>query len=154
MREFPFSKVGIWEATFVPTSHIPEHPEYVLAIPCEGTRVLLVDSPGWGWSVPAGKVEEGEGAREAVVRELWEEAGVVPSRLEPLGYYVLRQGDKEVLAGVFLACPAEVSGGELAMRWVLWEDLPKEYYNWNELFEAVFQWAKEACSGCLGESSL
>ncbi|MEF2278703.1 NUDIX domain-containing protein [Deinococcus sp. YIM 134068] len=39
------------------------------------------------WNLPGGAVEQGEGLAEAVVRETWEEVGVVvlPSGLRPLG---------------------------------------------------------------------
>ncbi|MGW1771307.1 NUDIX hydrolase [Streptomyces sp. NPDC002104] len=45
------------------------------------THVLLVDHRWRGWVAPGGKVDEGETPREAAVREVFEETGLV---VEPL----------------------------------------------------------------------
>ncbi len=145
MREFPVTEIEGWAVTFVLTPEVPERPAYVLVILCREGEVLLVDSPSLGWSIPGGRVEEGESALEAVVRELREEAGAVPEGLMPLGYYVFRKGEEFFQVSVFVARAQEVQGGELARKWVRWDDLKEEYYTWNELFETVFQSAKEKC---------
>lgn len=40
---------------------------------------------GEAWQMPQGGIDEGEGAEAAAVRELYEETGIAPSSLRPLG---------------------------------------------------------------------
>jgi ADP-ribose pyrophosphatase YjhB (NUDIX family) len=113
-------------------------------VPCVGAlvhddegRLLVVrrrHEPGAGlWSVPGGRVEPGETARDAVVRELAEETGlaVVP---EDLAGTVERDGPGGVVyviedwfAGVAPGTdPADVRAGDDAdeARWVPLTDVP------------------------------
>lgn len=83
---------------------------FVLALVKWGRRVLLVQEPGDEalWSIPGGRVEEGETLEQAVKREALEEAGM-PIELEGL----LRVERTLVAAGdarlrvIFLARPAD-----------------------------------------------
>lgn len=64
-----------------------------LAIREDGLLLMLErrdDNPAWNhkWEFPGGKVEQGEGERDAVIRELFEETGLVPSAVEFLGVHV------------------------------------------------------------------
>lgn len=145
MREFPPAIVDGWTAHFILTSQIPEHPEFVLIVLCKEGGVLLVNSPERGWSIPGGRTEGYESAWEAGMRELKEEAGVLVEELLPLGYYTLRKEVCHSTGVIFVARPREIRGGELPVKWVAWEDLEREYYSWNELFEAVFWHAREIC---------
>ncbi|ARZ68547.1 NUDIX hydrolase [Streptomyces sp. HU2014] len=66
----------------------------------EGIELALVFRPKWAdWSHPKGKLKRGEGAREAAVREVWEETGMTCALGAPLptARYVDAQGrPKEV----------------------------------------------------------
>lgn len=66
--------------------------------------VILLRRPdkpkGGTWGLPAGKVEEGEGDREALLRELREETGYTAdnSEIEHLGDFVFGQNEKYIFA--------------------------------------------------------
>ena len=61
----------------------------VLPILADGRVVLLRQfrpaAGGFLWEIPAGRLEPGEAPTDCVARELAEEAGYRPGRLEPLG---------------------------------------------------------------------
>ncbi|MEM7271193.1 MAG: RNA pyrophosphohydrolase, partial [Pseudomonadota bacterium] len=44
-----------------------------------------IDNPGDAWQMPQGGVDTGETPREAALRELTEETGIAPDRVEVLG---------------------------------------------------------------------
>ncbi|WP_375175784.1 RNA pyrophosphohydrolase [Pseudooceanicola sp.] len=44
-----------------------------------------IDNPGPAWQMPQGGVDKGEEPREAALRELWEETGVTPDKVEIIG---------------------------------------------------------------------
>jgi 8-oxo-dGTP diphosphatase len=62
-------------------------PGHVWVICRYGGRWLLTDHPYRGWEFPGGKVEQGERAEEAAVREVMEETGGVVGSLRYLGQY-------------------------------------------------------------------
>ena len=102
---------------------------------CDG-RLLLVrraNDPGRGlWSVPGGRVEPGESAAEAVVREVAEEtalpvvvvglAGVVERAAPDGGVYVIEDHVAQLVPG---ADPADLRAGDdaSAAAWVPVEEL-------------------------------
>ncbi len=53
--------------------------------------------------VPAGKLEPGEDPRSAALRELEEEAGVIPDRLEDLGWLYVSPGISTEVIHLYLA---------------------------------------------------
>jgi 8-oxo-dGTP pyrophosphatase MutT (NUDIX family) len=55
------------------------------------------------WTIPSGKVEEGEQPEQAAQRELAEEAGVEADRWESLGAYALSPGVSTQISYLFLA---------------------------------------------------
>lgn len=66
-----------------------------------GLEVLIVHPSGrFGrnspWSLPKGRIEEGESPEEAARRETWEETGVRVTELQELGSIVYRRGRKRV----------------------------------------------------------
>lgn len=66
----------------------PTHPVDVLLLLVRDGEVLLGLRRGTGyadgqWNLPSGKLEHGENARQGVIRETYEEIGVVLGRDEP-----------------------------------------------------------------------
>ena len=119
-----------------------EFPELPLvgvgAVIIENARVLLVkraDPPLEAkWSIPGGVLEVGEMVREAAIREVREETGLIVEAGDLLGVYdrVLRNAEQRVQYHYvlidFLCRPA---GGELQaaddateVRWYTCEELP------------------------------
>lgn len=122
-----------------------------------GSRVLLVrQSDDQRWSTPGGAVEPDESPADAVVRELWEETGllVVPRRLIAVyggpGFVVrYPNGDETQYISTIFECDVE-SGAlradgeeiEAAQYWTLDEALQLSLADWlpdilPRLFEPV-----------------
>jgi 8-oxo-dGTP diphosphatase len=127
----------------------------VSAIPCVGAvvtdgqgRLLLIKrghEPGAGlWSIPGGRIEPGETDTEALVREMFEETGLVVE-VGPLIGRVQRPG----LAGAVIDIAdyaATVTGGTLRpgddaadARWVNIADLARMEIT-EGLIEALTDW--------------
>ncbi len=68
----------------------------------QGWEVLLIKPGGfaakWGWSIPKGLIDEGENAEQAARRETFEEAGVQPGPLSPLGEIQYKKSRKKIVA--------------------------------------------------------
>ncbi|MBM4357295.1 MAG: NUDIX domain-containing protein [Deltaproteobacteria bacterium] len=67
------------------------------------TEVLLVHPSGrvhatTPWGIPKGYPEEGETLEDAARRETWEETGLIPGALAPLGFVNYRRTSKRVHA--------------------------------------------------------
>lgn len=77
------------------------------------------------WELPGGKVEPGEGEREALVREIVEELGIEPQLSErvggdwPLDHGVLRVW----LASLAPGAEPRVHEPHDALRWLTWSEL-------------------------------
>ena len=133
-----------------------------MRVPCVGAVVrdaagsLLVvrraNEPGRGlWSVPGGRVEPGETAQQAVVREVAEETGLtvvvtglagVVEREAPGGStYVIEDHTARLAAGVDPAC-LRAGDDALAAAWVAVDDL-EELACVEGLLAALRDW------GCL-----
>lgn len=73
------------------TLDVLRHPGAAAAVVFTGeTRIVLLrqyrHAAGlWIWEIPAGKLDPGEGPQECIVREIEEETGWRPGRLEKLG---------------------------------------------------------------------
>jgi len=85
------------------------HPGGVAILPLEADgSVILVEQFRYVigktlLEVPAGKLEPGEDPRPAALRELEEEVGVVPDRLEELGFLYVSPGISTEIIHLYLA---------------------------------------------------
>jgi 8-oxo-dGTP diphosphatase len=153
---FPTVLWGEAEATF--QAAFPPEGERIAAVvvfAAVGDRWLVADIPGRGWCVPSGRLEPGESAEEAALRETREEVGADLEGLTYLGYYGLREagGSKVVpaycgvVAGEWGDLPlgTESRGARLLSR----DELPAHYWLWDPLIEAVFSLAEQAISGLM-----
>jgi A/G-specific adenine glycosylase len=94
-----------------------------------GGRVLLVAQPGAGTlALPGGKLEPGESAQAAALRELREETGIVvaPERLIDLALRVELPGGLSLLPFAVVEPPRPSVQGELRRRWIDVERLGRE----------------------------
>jgi 8-oxo-dGTP pyrophosphatase MutT (NUDIX family) len=83
---------------------------------------FITDS--WGWEIPAGRIDPGEGPAEAAAREVMEETGWRPTGLRPLVSYQPTNGLSDQRFHLFLARgalhvgdPTDVSESE-RIEWV------------------------------------
>jgi len=111
----------------------------VAALVLRGNELLLVrraSEPGRGkWSIPGGAVNLGERLREAVVREVHEETGLVVEVLDLLDVVEVIKRDEEGRVKYhyviidYLARPlsgqVRAASDALEARWVRLEDVPK-----------------------------
>ena len=79
----------------------------VVPIGADG-KILLIDHYRFqtdtrGWEIPAGKIDAGESAEQAAVRELREETGHQASSLKYLGKYHPTNGSSNQVFNVFVA---------------------------------------------------
>jgi hypothetical protein len=107
---------------------------------------VLANIPGRGWTVPSGRIEQGESVEQAAVRETMEEIGafIMPEQLHPLGYYLLWSPDGEKqcapLYAVQISDYGQIPDGSESkgVRCAALADLPSCYWTWDELMENVF----------------
>ncbi|MCU0861073.1 MAG: NUDIX domain-containing protein [Methanomassiliicoccales archaeon] len=108
---------------------------WVYCIAFVGDRFAMVFNPKReGWEMPGGRIEAGESAEQAAVREVREECGCdfLPMSIRP-------RRDGMVFYGT-LTCLAE-SKGEGEMRWELFESLPEDLAFGREEYDEVLTWA-------------
>jgi 8-oxo-dGTP diphosphatase len=93
-----------------------------LAVVTKGRRVLVVHRPDGmpEWALPGGKIEPGEDAAVAAVRETLEETGVLASAVTVIGGRVHPQTGAML---TYVACrhegmAPEIPEGALEARWV------------------------------------
>ncbi|MEM0487244.1 MAG: NUDIX hydrolase [Sulfolobales archaeon] len=87
----------------------------VAVVPLVGDEILLVKqfrAPIGGWiiEVPAGRVDPGETPEEAARRELVEETGYYPRKLDKLGSICMSPGYSDEILHVYLAEDLEFVG--------------------------------------------
>ena len=99
-----------------------------------GAQVLLIKRgkpPGKGlWSLPGGKIEIGETAETAAVRELFEETQVIAKLVQAMGPYEIRR-DQAIIyaitcfAGIYVSGKAVASSDAAEVAWVYPQDLDR-----------------------------
>jgi 8-oxo-dGTP diphosphatase len=112
----------------------------------DDSRVLLaVRGDLRGWELPGGALEPGEGAEEALLREVREETGLRVELVRHVGDYV-RTGFRPHTARVYLCRPV---GGRLRAseesRALAWHEL-------DALPDTLFPWFREPLADALREA--
>ena len=81
---FPNVRWQTDDATFLPGPFPGDAPaSWALVFPFYGDRIVLAEIPGRGWCIPSGRLERGETARDAAIRECWEESGATLTCVRP-----------------------------------------------------------------------
>ncbi len=96
-----------------------------------GKRAEKGEVGSFGWNTPGGKVEEGEGIREAAVRELREEAGleIRPEELKFLGVIESRFTKHYVTFVFLLECSGiQAKPSEEVMKWKWFREAPDDLF--------------------------
>lgn len=113
-------------------------------------RYLLANIRGRGYCAPSGRIETGETPEQTARREAYEETGARLKALHLIGWYLLEPcSDQEAqpcLAPVYWAPvdhlePIPNIEESLGRYWARLDELPKIYYDWSPLIEAVFRYA-------------
>jgi 8-oxo-dGTP diphosphatase len=131
----------------------PETPntsaKYVVVFARRDGGFLLADIDGRGWCTPSGRIEPGESALEAAVRETSEETGAQIINLRLIGtflfmnYYTRDFSTFPAYLGEVTVLDEIPLGSESRRRMVAQlRDLPAIYFMWDELLERVFEYAE------------
>ncbi|MEW9669216.1 NUDIX domain-containing protein [Ammoniphilus sp. 3BR4] len=88
--------------TFTPEL-FSRQPDHVLIVPLYQGKLLFTCHPHRGWELPGGKVEPGETAEDAVIREAWEETGAKVTVAGQLGEYRVEGKMTRFRKAIFLA---------------------------------------------------
>ncbi len=108
--------------------------KWVYSIAFVGDKFVMVYNPKReGWEMPGGKVEVGESAEQAAIREVKEECGC---NFAPFAQ--MKHRDGTVFAGD-LECPL----AKPEMEWGLFTDLPPQLAFADEEYQKLLSWAKE-----------
>jgi len=145
-------------AQFAPCSDLPSHARpwaVVVFVAAEG-GLLLADIEGRGWSVPSGRLVPGESVLEAAAREVREETGAELLGARIIGLYTLRSpAGSELLVPAVAGRAGRIGpipkGSESrGVRAVPAGEIPRLYYRWDPLLEAVFAYAWRCLAGASG----
>ena len=89
--------------TFSPELY-SERPDHVLVVPVYQEKLLLTCHRERGWELPGGKIEPGEKAEEAAIREIWEETGAKITEPRQIGEYTVHEtGCPSFTKAIFIA---------------------------------------------------
>lgn len=84
-------------------------PKHVWVVSTFRSKWLLTKHKERGWEFPGGKVENGETAAEAAIREVKEETGGIVDKLEYVGQYLVNGKTDNVIKNVYFANVSELS---------------------------------------------
>jgi 8-oxo-dGTP diphosphatase len=108
--------------------------KWVYSIAFVGDKFVMVYNPKReGWEMPGGKVETGESAEQAAIREVKEECGC---NFAP--FAKMKHRDGMVFAGD-LECPV----AKPEMEWGLFMELPPQLAFADEEYLKLLTWAKK-----------
>lgn len=103
-------------------------------------RILLCRGPSW--SIPGGKLEDGEGARTAAAREFTEETGLAcnPADLREVGVVKTYDGRPMTVFTISCAVPDRFPGPEGECRMFSLADSITAYReDWREAYRGVLE---------------
>ena len=137
---------GLISARVVERSPLVVCQGLILRPSAAGEEILLsVRSDVRGWELPGGRVEAGEQAPEALVREIHEETGLSVRVERHVGDYV-RTGFRPHLARVYVC---RVSSGEARRSS---ETLEVDWFSTDELPRALLPWYRQPIQDGLADS--
>lgn len=147
MAEFPAVTTNGLTMQFF-AEEIPPHltPTYSLVIPFFKNQIVICNIVDRGWCIASGRIESGESAEEAAIREAFEEACIRIEELQTVGFYELSTNDATQYASLFSARVGSLENffptDEVIERQIVTlQTLPNIYYEWNPLMAAVFEYA-------------
>ena len=149
VKKFPSGQYGRQTLHFYPAPYkAPLRAFAALVFPWNEEQVLICNIEDRGWCIPSGRVEPYETSIEAVRREAMEEAGAVLDGIQYIGCYHIREKEEVRWADVFVAKVKELQ--EISMpeesigrKYVMPNELPEIYHQWNELTRLVFVHSQE-----------
>lgn len=117
------------------------HPKHVFAICKLQAYWLLTKHKSRGIEFPGGKVESGETAEQAAIREVKEETGGIVSQLHYIGQYNVTGKKEQIIKNVYFAEVEELIDQRSYFETdgpVLLEELPKNVRE-HELFSFIMK---------------
>lgn len=112
---------------------------------------VLADIRDRGWTTPSGRIEPGEDARAAAIRETWEEIGARVAGVEPIGGFpMILDGGRRQWAWAYVASVSaygaippgsESRGVDLVPPC----RIPARYYRFDPVLRAAFETAVREC---------
>lgn len=79
-------------------------PDHVLVVPIYQGKLLFTCHRERGWELPGGKIEPGETARQATIRETWEETGAKIVNPRQIGEYRAEKDGRSIFnKAIYLA---------------------------------------------------
>lgn len=92
--------------TFDPKQFIEE--KHVLVLPFYKDQLIFTKHRTRGIELPGGKIEEGETALAAAVREVYEEIGAALSAITLIGQYVVERPEGKLVKSIYTATVARL----------------------------------------------
>lgn len=97
----------------------------------DGRICLVTSRSGKRWVIPKGRLEDGKSAREIVLQEAWEEAGLVGVLGHgPIGHYEYRKAGRTHVVAVYIMHVTAVKGK--------WPEQHRRERKWMSLEKAMY----------------